>query len=58
MATHEARTKVTQVSEEHITEYEVEECTILSANFKVEVEKMHIEHDDFKANLNQPSVSS
>ena len=36
----------------------MEECTTLSAKVKEAVEQFYMEHDNFKANLNTPSVSN
>ena len=58
MNTKEALAKVVQVSEEHLIEQEVKECTTLSTKVKEEVEQMRTEHDSFKAKLNAPSISS
>ena len=56
--TKEAQTKVLKVSEDDHMEKEFKECITLSTKIKEEVEQMRKEHKNFKAKLNEPTMSS
>ena len=50
--TKEKLRKVQQMSEEHPTTKEVEECIAIREKFKEFIEQVRVEFDDFKAKLN------
>ena len=52
MKTKEDLSKVQQMSEEHPTDQEVEECATLKEKVKEVIDRVRTEYDDFKKNLN------
>ena len=56
--TQEACTEVIMNIVEHPTNHEMEDCTTINTQTKEAVKQVKKEHDDFKANLREHTMSS